>query len=320
LLTLWPWLGAALCLIVVTPYLLWQITNHWPTLEYWTNYGTARVYQASIPQYFTNILGYMSPFLLPLWAVGLYRIFRRLDGVNYGFFGVLFLVTLGLMFMLHASARMLAELFIPLLAAGMVFVEENLARIRWGKGLKAAAVGYLLVVGVLTIPISLPILPLDRLSAFADIFKSSLQSMREFNGVITNYPLLLSGRLGWDTLVREVATVYDALPAEDRAVVGIYTDWYMPAGAIDQLGPAYGLPHAVSGSLNYYLWGPGYSWDVMIIVSSKTNPTSVFFDECEFKTAVQYEDNVQIGQSYIYVCRKPKVSAETIWGSMKFYR
>ena len=38
LLTPWPWLGAALCLVIVSPYLLWEFSNHWPTLEYWTNY------------------------------------------------------------------------------------------------------------------------------------------------------------------------------------------------------------------------------------------------------------------------------------------
>ena len=158
LFTPWPWLGAALCLVIVSPYLLWQSANHWPTLEYWTNYGTARVYQASLPQYLINILVYMNPLLLPLWIVGLYRIFRRLDGVNYGFLGLLFLVTLALMFILHASARMLAELFIPLLAAGAVFMEELSAGLRWEKGMKAAAATYLLVVGRFIVPFSLPIL------------------------------------------------------------------------------------------------------------------------------------------------------------------
>jgi len=82
LITPWPWVGAALCLVLVSPYLLWQSANDWPTLEYWMNYGSQRVYQASIQQYLTNILIYVSPLLLPLWLIGLYRIFRRLDGVN----------------------------------------------------------------------------------------------------------------------------------------------------------------------------------------------------------------------------------------------
>ena len=319
LLTRWPWLGAALCLVVVSPYLLWEYANHWPTIEYWTGYRTLRMYHASLLQYLTNLLLYMGPFLLPLWIVGLYRIFRRLDGVNYVFLGLLFLFTLALMFALLAPARMLVELFMPLLSAGAVFVEERLAEIRWEKALKAVAVAYLVVVGILTVPLSLPILPPELMPVYAGAFKQLYQPIREFNAA-WYYPPFLSGRLGWDQLVREVAGVYDGLPARERAVAGIYTDWYMPAGAIDLLGPAYGLPHAVSGFLTYYLWGPGYSWDVMIIVTSRSNNMSVFFNECELKDVVQYEYDPPVGQPYIYVCRKPRVSADAIWPSVKTYR
>ena len=133
LLTPWPWLGAALCLVIIFPYLVWELANHWPTLEYWNNYGGIRMY----PHVHTAVLHEYSylydPFLMPLYVIGLYRIFRRLDGVNYGFLGLLFLITLVLMYVLLTPARMLAELFIPLLAAGAVFLEEVLARLRWEK-------------------------------------------------------------------------------------------------------------------------------------------------------------------------------------------
>jgi hypothetical protein len=319
LLTPWPWLGGALCVVVVTPYLFWQIANHWPTLEYWNNYGTIRVYQASISQYLTNILVNMNPFFLPMWIAGLYRIFRRLNGVNYGFLGILFLVTLVLEFKLHATVRMLAELFIPLIAAGAVFVEEKLAGLRWEKGMKALGTAYLLITGIYIVPMSLPILPMDLFSVYGKSAKPLYQSLREFNGESTYYPVMLSYRIGWNELAQEVAGVYNNLPAEDRAIAGVYADSWMDAGAIDVLGPQYGLPHAVSGSLTYYLWGPGYSWDVMIIVTSRTNHLAVFFDECELKTIVQQEYNHPRG-IYIFVCRKPKISANVIWSSLKSYR
>lgn len=202
LLTPWLWLGGALCVVVVSPYLFWQIANHWPTLDYWNNYGSLRVYQASLPQYLTNILIYMNPFFLPLWIVGLYRLFRRLDGVNYGFLGMLFLTTLVLEFELHATVRMLGELFIPLIAAGAVFAEETLTGIRWGKGIKVVITAYLLVTGIYITPISLPILPLDHFSVYRAA-KPLYQSLREFNGGSSYYPVLLSGRMGWDELAKE---------------------------------------------------------------------------------------------------------------------
>jgi hypothetical protein len=226
----------------------------------------------------------------------------------------MFLSTLALMFMLHAASRMLAELFVPLLAAGAIFVEEKLPEVHWGRVARAGVLVYLLVGGFIVAPSSLPILPVDQLPDL------TYQPIKEFNGLSARVPVILAGRIGWDEFVQEVARVYDDLPAEDRAVAGIYTDWYMPAGAIDQLGPQYGLPHAVSGHLTYYLWGPGYSWDVMIILTGKTNNMSVFFDECELKAVVQNEVNSLMPARYIFVCRKPKMPADTIWSSAKSFR
>jgi hypothetical protein len=319
LITPWPWLGAALCLVLVSPYLLWQSANHWPTLEYWMNYGSRRVYQASIQQYITNILIYVSPLLLPLWLIGLYRIFRRLNGVNYGFLGLLFLVSFALMFNLHATPRMLIELFIPLLAAGAVFTEEVITGLRWENWVKATVTIYLLITGLVNISFSLPVISIESLPAVIRPFQSLYQPLREFNFGTNNPPIFLGGRTGWDDLVRDVADVYSALPPQDRAVAGIYTDLYATAGAVDQFGPQYRLPHAVSGSLTYYLWGPGYSWDVMILVTNRPNVMSVFFNECEQKTVMQ---NKYIGftRFYIFVCRKPIVPVDTIWRSAKSFQ
>lgn len=319
LLTPWPWLGAALCLVVVSPYLLWQFANDWPTLEYWTNYGTSRVYKASLPEYLTNLWVYMGSLLLPLWLAGLYRIFRRLAGVDYSFLGLLFALTLALMFTLHSSTRMLAELFMPLLAAGAVFVEEVSARVHWGRWIRISAVIYLLVAGVLSALTSLPILPLDRVKDITSTLAPLNPPIKEFRGMTFSISPILSGRLGWEELVRDVAGVYNELPQKDRAIAGIYADWYSPAGAIDELGPKYGLPHAVSGVLTYYLWGPGYSWDVMIVVTSNLYSVTYFFNQCELKKTVQYVYDVPVGSPSIYICREPIVPADRIWSGVKTY-
>jgi len=214
---------------------------------------------------------------------------------------------------------MIIELFIPLLAAGAVFTEEIVTGFHWGKWVKAAITGYLLVVGTVNISFSLPVIPMDLLPAVIRPFQYLYQPLREFNFGTNNPPIFLSGRVGWEDLVHEVADVYNALPPEDRAEAGIYTSLYVTAGAIDQFGPRYGLPHAVSGSLTYYLWGPGYSWDVMIIVTSRTNNMSVFFDRCEPMGVTQH-DYVGSTRFYFFVCRKPKVPADTIWSSVKSFQ
>jgi hypothetical protein len=324
LLTPWPWLGAALFLVLLSPYLFWQIGNGWPTLKYWINYGTTRLYSASIPEYAVSIFYAMNPALLPLYAIGLWRIFRRFGETNYGFLGVMFLATLILLFFLHARSWMLAELFMPLIAAGAVGVEEMTAGKSGGKILKLSAVAVLVAGGILVAPASLPILPIESLPAYVDRFEFLYNSSKEFDMSYSEYPINLGLRIGWEELVSHVAQVYNELPPEEREAAGIYTNWYAPASAIDYFGPQYGLPHAVSGHLTYYLWGPGYSWDVMIVLTNNVPPSnitsmSLFFQECELKGRVFNPYTIPLNQLNIYICRNPRLSPEEIWQHMEGY-
>jgi hypothetical protein len=62
--------------------------------------------------------------------------------------------------------------------------------------------------------------------------------------------------LGWDELVAEIARVYASLAPDERRLAVIWGNSYGTAGAVDYLGRAYGLPKAISGHQNYYLWKP----------------------------------------------------------------
>ena len=214
---------------------------------------------------------------------------------------------------------MLAELFLPLIAASAVFVEERMDAASPSRGWKIAAITYLAAGGILVAPASIPILPVESLPAYARTFGFLYQPVKDFTFPKSDYPQEFSNRIGWDTLVESVAGVYADLPAEDQAKAGIWGDWYGTAGAIDVLGPKYGLPHAVSGHLTYYLWGPGYSWDVMILVTGNIDGLSSFFTDCELKAAVTNPYAMPWNNPFIYVCREPKMSPEAIWSYVKNY-
>ena len=66
----------------------------------------------------------------------------------------------------------------------------------------------------------------------------------------------LGETVGWPELIVQVVVAYETIPLDQRTNVAIFTGSYDEAGAIDVLGPAVGLPAAVSGHNNYWLWGP----------------------------------------------------------------
>jgi hypothetical protein len=67
---------------------------------------------------------------------------------------------------------------------------------------------------------------------------------------------------------KQVAEVYRALPPADRARAAIMTQNYGEAAALDVYGGADGLPPALCGQLQYWLWGThGYDGSVIIHVN-----------------------------------------------------
>jgi hypothetical protein len=316
-LTPWPWIAVGLFALASLPWVMWEAANHWVTLEYWSAH-TRSFYKYSMPQYFVNMSLMMNPILMPLLGVGLYRIFRRFGDTYYSFFGIVFLVTMVIVCLLHTRIFELAHLFVPLLAAGAVFVEEKLARMKLRRAFGILGVSFLLAGGILVAPASLPILPLDLLPAYSGTFGFLFKPVKDYTIPKPPYPWHFSMRIGWEELVSKVAEVYDGLPPEDREKAVIWASLFNEAGAIDLYGPRHGLPHAVSGHLQYYLWGPGQkSWDIVIAVTPDLIRISRCYWEIEKKAYVG--NRFRPYGDYICVCRvrQNRMSREVIWPILK---
>ncbi len=321
LITPWPWLALGIFLIVISPYLLWEYANHWPTLEYWGGYKSFQLGELSITEYLTNIFLGMNPLLSPLFLVGLYATFRRRRDTRYGLLSIMFCVTFVFLFVLSAKYFMLAALFVPLLTAGSAFVEEKLSGWKWRRSAEIVILSCLLLVGVVIAPANLPLLPPPVMTKYADSFGFLYKPIKAGPYPTTDFPPILHNRLGWDALAQVVGAVYNALPEEERAGVGIYADWFGPAGAINHFGPLYGLPRAVSGHITYYLWGPGYSWNEMIIATLNIDGFRGFFSDIQQKVFFEYEHASPIATNIgIYVCKGATMSAKEIWPYLKFYK
>jgi 4-amino-4-deoxy-L-arabinose transferase-like glycosyltransferase len=317
-----PWIAVGIFLVLASPYVIWNYVNHWPTVAYWVSYGTQRVYRYSFLEYLANIPLTMGFALAPFLVAGLYRIFRRFSDTSFHVFGILFLATFVIVFVLRARAIVLAELCVPLVAAAAVWMEEKLQSSVWMKSLRIAAVSLLLAEGIVAAPLSVPILPESGLLAYAKTFSFMYKGLKDFkSNPGWSHLAYLLGRTGWDEIVKAVADVYNSLPPEDRAQAGILAGWYGPAGAVDLLGKRYGLPGAVCGSMNYHRWGPGKSsWDVMIFVSVDFDTRArTFFWDATLAAMVGSKVPGFENAYYIYICRTPNMAPEVLWPDTLMY-
>ena len=235
--------------------------------------------------------------------------------------GIIYVSVFILLILQHTKGYYLAVAYPMLFAGGAVLIESFAERRKWrGRILKPVIVTALVVGTAPVLPLNLPVLPPKELLDFAEGMPPEMQEALDMSTSQGRLPLMLSGRLGWEEFVAEVARVYETLPEEDRSECVIFTGLYHTAAAIDFLGKEYGLPPARSYFNNYYLWGPGdTSWDVVIAVGvHPVRLESMFGEVVEVgRTSCEYASSFSRNDAPVYVCREPKRPIAQVWAELK---
>jgi hypothetical protein len=179
-----------------------------------------------------------------------------------------------------------------LIAAGAVVVERRARTLRL---LVPAAV---LLTALPLTPVALPLLSPSALdtSGLRDAAEPQLEMV------------------GWPGLVDQVAQVYRALPSTAGAV--LLTTNYGEAGALEEYGPARGLPPvAYSGHNGFGLWGPppASATGPVVLVWEGPPPDELFTgcrDTGRVRTGVRNEEDQNAS---VYVCTAATGGWATAW-------
>ena len=323
-----PWLfaGGAVALLIFLPNLIWNIHHHWPFLELMHNIRvTGKDIEYPPGAYTVQQILMMNPFSFPFWFRGLlFYLFSR-AAKNYRVFGWTFLITFAFFLASHGKDYYSAPAYPILLAAGAVFAEGLLSTSaerpsKWRAALKPISFAWLLFGASLILPLVLPILSLEAFIAYQSHSPAGGKPT-EKSFVGTPLPQYYADELPWQEQVAAVARVYHSLSPEERAKTAIYCDNYGQAAAIDFFGASYGLPKAISGHQNYFLWGPrSYTGEIVIVVGQPEDDVRKYFASVEAAAAV----NVPYAYSYetrpILLCRGLKGNLQTLWPQIKHWR
>jgi 4-amino-4-deoxy-L-arabinose transferase-like glycosyltransferase len=251
----WFWIAAAIAFAIALPNVVWQYLHHFPTLEDLRNVKAIHknVELPPLPFIGQQIL-MLAPVSALVWIAGLgFLLFHR-EGKRYRFLGFTYLAFLAVMMALRGKDYYLAPIYPMLYAAGGVFWEkqtESRPRLRW---FRIALPAVVLGLGLLAVPIVLPILPPEKVVPYMEALGIKLpKTETHMQSLLPQY---FADEFGWPEMVETVAGVYNSLPADQRAKTAILAGDYGGAGAIDFFGPRYGLPKSISPHQNYYYWGP----------------------------------------------------------------
>lgn len=316
--TAWPWLGAGVALLVFLPNLVWQVRHDFATLEDLRHVSQMGKNVVLGPVAFVGQqIVLVHPILLPLWLGGLVFFFRARQG-RYRALGWTYVVFFAVLFALKAKNYYLAPIYPMLLAAGAVGLDEILSRWKAGpaRATRVGVVAVIAIAGAVIAPLALPLLSPERYLAYsAAIGFAPPKTEVHHQGPL---PQIFGDQFGWPELTAEVARIYDALPAAERAHAAIFANNYGEAGAIDQFGPAYGLPRAVSAHQTYYFWGPrDVTGEVLIVLQDDRETLETLCASVEEAGVHFHPWGMAEENNPIFICRGLHPPLRELWPRIK---
>jgi hypothetical protein len=317
-----PWLAGGVALLVFLPHLVWQVLHDLPTLEFMARATGEKMAAKSALPFLAEQIRVLNPTTLPIWLAGLVFLLTAKPVERFRPLAWIW-ITVFLLLVLSGSSRAsyLAPAYTWLFAAGAVFWEGLCERLRvpYGQLLRPALVAPVVISGVVLSPMALPVLAVEDYVAYSQAlgFAPSTDERKE----LAELPQFYADMHGWESIVETVASVYDTLSPEEQNVATFLTGNYGEAGAIDLLGRSHGLPVAISGHNNYWLWGPrGRTGEVVIVIGGGKEGLGEVFEQVELAArtdcgyCMPYENDQPV-----WICRRPRAPIDELWPELKHF-
>ncbi|MEO6259647.1 MAG: glycosyltransferase family 39 protein [Thermoanaerobaculia bacterium] len=303
----WLWAGAALSILIFLPNLRWQMQHDFISLEFLKSIHARDVRIGRTDSFLLDQFRVAAnPATIPLWISGLWFFLLSERGRRFRMIGWMAVIPLVLFILAKGRGYYTGPLFPMLIAGGSLCLERWLdagsrMRPRWMQtaawSLLAAGAAIALLIG--------PYAPVNsRWWSVASALNSDLME-----------------EIGWPDLTRTVAGIYRRLSPQERANTGIFAGNYGEAGALHLYGPAWGLPHAISGTNSYWLRGYGEAPQNLILVGSDIEDARQAFQQCAVVGRITNSYGIKNEESTkhpdVLFCRGLKLPWPELWPKAK---
>jgi hypothetical protein len=305
----WLWCGVALSLVIFLPNLIWQARHHFISLDFLRTIH-ARDIRIGFTDYFFPRQLAATLLALPLWLAGFYFCMFSRSGRKYRALGWMFLVPLVIFTIVKARGYYFAPAYPMLYAAGSVWAQEWITSVRAQSARIVRVAGWTALaidIAVVSV-IALPIAPIN--SWWGRIATKINGNFRD--------------AIGWPELVQTLAQIRSSLPEAERERTAVLAANYGEAGAVNLLGPQYGLPPVISGGNSFWAHGYGDPPPETVIVVGFSRPfVERNFASCQLVAKIWNEFGVENEETRdhpdIFVCRGLKQSWPDFWRSFQYF-
>jgi len=296
----WFWYGALTATIIASPNLIWLARHHFITIRMEQFIHARDVRHGRAEGYYADQIK-VTLFAFPLAVGGLVSLvrsarFRLLSTFYIGPF-VLFAVARGRGYYLMPAYPLLY-------AAGAVALEGLLAA-------RARVLRFALPCIVLTAMI------VDAAGVAWAYLPLWPPGSPGWNWQMKNNHDM-TDEIGWPELVRQVASVRDTLPHEDRRRLAILANNYGEAGALSLYGPQYNLPTPISTTNSFHDRGFGpYQPETVIVLGGELHDQELNFEHCAVAAQVSIPFGVRNEESVdhpeILICHHLRRPWAEVW-------
>ena len=311
LLTAWPWVGAALSLLIGHPSLAGQVALGWPFFTQMADLQAAQLSRVTIPDFLMEQPLLIGPGVL-LAVVGAIWLVAARGKPTARACGLAALGAFALLLLLHGKAYYAGPVYPVLLGAGAAAV--SLAR-PWVRRttltlVAVAQVGY----GAVGLPLGLPVVPPEPMARYAARLGIT-EATTTNTGESIELPQDYADMLGWEAFADTVIRVWRHLDPADQERAVLFGSNYGRAGALDWFGRSAGLPPAVSNVGSYWFWGYGRpDWDVVVFAGGELADLQRYFRQVEEVARVRDPWRVPEERDVaVFVCRDPYQDIATLW-------
>ncbi len=312
----WFWLGGLVAFLVFLPNLLWNIQNHFPFLELQANIRQEGRNVVPGPlAFFSQEMLAMLPLALPIWLGGLWFFFFAAKGKPFRVLGWACVATFTVILVLNPRIYYLWPAVPILFAGGSVLWESWLTSpcLRW---VRYAYPTLMILLGAFLAPMLLPVLPVETYIRYAAATHLEPPAIEKWK--LGPLPQMYAAQFGWEEMVATVAQVYQSLPPDVQPKTAIFAQNFGQAGAIDLFGPKYGLPNAISGHQNYFLWGPrDYTGESVIVLQGRQDQLEQIYASVEKRAHVSNPYSMPREHGDIFYCRGLKAPLKQMWPMVK---
>lgn len=309
------WAGGGLAVLMFLPHVAWQAANDAPTLDFLSNAANLKNTNHSFTDFVLGLVVELHPLNAAIWLTGIGWLLFGPGARPYRMLGWMALIVFVLFFLQGGKVYYVAPLAPMLLAAGGVAVDGLLRRS--GKAwAPAMAPRLLLVGGIVTAPLAVPLLPPAALVAYQE--RLGLRAVQEEQNELAELDQHFADRFGWEEMTEGVLEVVSALPEAERDRALILTRNYGEAGALEYFGRGRGMPHVASGHNNYALWGYGETPTMVVAVGMPKAFLDENFGEAEMAARLDLAWALPDERhAAIFVCREPLKDFEDIWSAAR---